>query len=116
MSLNQPILHFYQKYKTLQEKVQARISIQSLIILLEFENIILYTIHENDKLIFKILMIMNEFKQSIVSTKSKKQKTKKKKITKKNSIGINVFSYENKEKHPIYVSKNIVKKNILTYY
>ena len=48
--------------------------------------------------------------------KIKKTKNKKKKITKKNSIGINVFSYENKEKHPIYVSKNIVKKNILTYY
>ena len=27
------------------------------------------------------------------------------KIEKKNSIGINVFSYENKEKYPIYVSK-----------
>ena len=27
------------------------------------------------------------------------------KIDKKNSIGISVFGYENKEKHPIYVSK-----------
>ena len=27
------------------------------------------------------------------------------KIEKKNSVGISVFSYENKEKHPIYVSK-----------
>ena len=27
------------------------------------------------------------------------------KIEKKNSIGISVFDYENKEKHPIYVSK-----------
>ena len=27
------------------------------------------------------------------------------KIEKKNSIGISVFGYENKEKHPIYVSK-----------
>ena len=38
------------------------------------------------------------------------------KIEKKKSIGISVFGYENKEKHPIYVSKNFVKKNILTYY
>ena len=35
---------------------------------------------------------------------------------KKNSIGIDVFGYENKEKHPIYVSKNVVKKNMLIYY
>ena len=28
------------------------------------------------------------------------------KTKKKNSIGINIFSYENKEKHPIYISKN----------
>ena len=28
------------------------------------------------------------------------------KIEKKNSIGISVFGYENKEKHPIYLSKN----------
>ena len=28
------------------------------------------------------------------------------KIEKKNSIGISVFGYENKKKHPIYVSKN----------
>ena len=27
------------------------------------------------------------------------------KIEKKNSIGISAFGYENKEKHPIYVSK-----------
>ena len=27
------------------------------------------------------------------------------KIEKKNSVGISVFGYENKEKHPIYVSK-----------
>ena len=27
------------------------------------------------------------------------------KIEKKNPIGISVFGYENKEKHPIYVSK-----------
>ena len=27
------------------------------------------------------------------------------KIKKKNSIGISVFDYENKEKHPIYISK-----------
>ena len=27
------------------------------------------------------------------------------KIEKKNSIGISVFGYENKEKHPIYLSK-----------
>ena len=35
---------------------------------------------------------------------------------KKNSIGIRVFGYENKEKHPIYVSKNAVKKNMLIFY
>ena len=29
------------------------------------------------------------------------------KIEKKNFIGISVFGYENKEKHPIYVSKNL---------
>ena len=38
------------------------------------------------------------------------------KIETKNSIGISVFGYENKEKHPIYVSKNVVKKNMLIYY
>ena len=32
------------------------------------------------------------------------------KIEKKNSIDIGLFGYENKEKHPIYVSKNVVKK------
>ena len=38
------------------------------------------------------------------------------KIEKKaNSFGISVFGYENKEKHPIYVSKNVVKKNMLTH-
>ena len=52
----------------------------------------------------------------VQSAQNQKNKKHKKKITKKNFIGINVFSYENKEKHPIYVSKNIVKKNILTYY
>ena len=31
------------------------------------------------------------------------------KIGKKNSIGINVFGYENTEKYPIYVSKNVSK-------
>ena len=35
------------------------------------------------------------------------------KLEKKNSIGISVFGYENKEKHPIYVSKNVVKRNML---
>ena len=33
------------------------------------------------------------------------------KIEKKSSINISVFGHENKEKHPIYVSKN-VKKNM----
>ena len=32
------------------------------------------------------------------------------KIEKKNSIGISVFDYENKEKHPIYVSKTICEE------
>ena len=31
------------------------------------------------------------------------------KIEKNNSIGIKVFGYENKEKHPIYVSKKCFK-------
>ena len=34
------------------------------------------------------------------------------KIERKDSIGINVFCYENKEKHPTYV----FKKNMLIYY
>ena len=38
------------------------------------------------------------------------------KIEKKNSIGISVFGYKNKEKHPIYVLKNVLKKNLLIYY
>ena len=39
------------------------------------------------------------------------------KIDKKtNSNSISVFGYENKEKHPIYVSKNVVKKKMLIYY
>ena len=38
------------------------------------------------------------------------------KIEKNNSIGISVFGCENKERHPIYVSENVVKKNMLTYY
>ena len=33
-----------------------------------------------------------------------------KKIEKKNSIGINVFGYENKEKYPIYISKQCCKE------
>ena len=36
-------------------------------------------------------------------------------IEKKNSLSISVFGYENKNKYPIYVSKNVMKKNILTY-
>ena len=40
------------------------------------------------------------------------------KIEKKNSISISVFGYENKERHPVYVSKKccVVKKHMLTYY
>ena len=38
------------------------------------------------------------------------------KIEKKNSIGVSVFGYENKEKRSIYVSKNVVKKHMLIYY
>ena len=34
----------------------------------------------------------------------------------KNSIGISVLRYENKEKKPVYISKNAVTKNILIYY
>ena len=36
------------------------------------------------------------------------------KIEKKNSIAINVFGYENKEKCPLYVSKNTFKKRHVT--
>ena len=35
---------------------------------------------------------------------------------KKNSIGITVFGYENKEKHPIYVSKKRCEENMLICY
>ena len=38
------------------------------------------------------------------------------KIGKKDSIDITFFGYENKEKHLSYVSKNVVKKNMLIYY
>ena len=38
------------------------------------------------------------------------------KIEKNNSIGISVFGYENKEKHPIYVSKQFCEKKMLIYY
>ena len=34
------------------------------------------------------------------------------KIEKKSYIDINTFGYENKVKHPIYISKNVVKINI----
>ena len=34
------------------------------------------------------------------------------KIEKKNSSGISVFSYENKEKHPIYVLKKCEEKHV----
>ena len=34
------------------------------------------------------------------------------KIEKKNCIGISVFGYENKEKYPIYVSRNTLKKHV----
>ena len=37
------------------------------------------------------------------------------KIGQKNSIDINIFGYKNKEKYPVYVSKNVAKKNMLTY-
>ena len=88
---------------------------------------------KKDWLIFKILIIMNALNGvSIVRylnpankypariTKADKDFAKKLdfkdikfpvkirdiyKIEKKNSIGISVFGYENKEKHPIYVSK-----------
>ena len=36
-------------------------------------------------------------------------------IEKKNCIDISVFSYENKQKYPICVSKNGLKKNVLIY-
>ena len=35
------------------------------------------------------------------------------KIDKKNSIGISIFGYENKEKHPIYVSKLLLSITII---
>ena len=37
------------------------------------------------------------------------------KVEKKNSINISFFGYENKEKDPIYLSKNVLKKNMLIY-
>ena len=45
--------------------------------------------------------------------KDKKSPVKTKdicKTEKKNSIEVSVFGHENKEKHPIYVSKNVVIK------
>ena len=38
------------------------------------------------------------------------------KIEKKKRIGISVFGYESKVKYQIYVSKNVVKINMLIYY
>ena len=38
------------------------------------------------------------------------------KIEKNNSIDVSVFGYENKEKHPIYVSNKCFKENILLYH
>ena len=38
------------------------------------------------------------------------------KIEKKNSIGITVFGYENKENTQCTYQKNVVKKNMLIYY
>ena len=38
------------------------------------------------------------------------------KIEKKNSIGISVFGYENKEKHPVYVSLKCCEEKYLDYY
>ena len=37
------------------------------------------------------------------------------KIVKKNSIGIIIFGYENKEKHPIYVSKKCYEEMMIYY-
>ena len=34
----------------------------------------------------------------------------------KNVINISIFDYENKEKHPIYVSKNCYEENMLIYF
>ena len=38
------------------------------------------------------------------------------KIEKKNSIEISGFSFENKKKHPIYISKNVKKTDQWIYY
>ena len=38
------------------------------------------------------------------------------KIERNNAISISVFCYENKERYPIYVSKNALKKNMVIYY
>ena len=69
-------------------------------------------------LIFKI---MNDCKPERI-TKANKEFAKKlgfpakvreiHKIEKKNSSGISVFSYENKEKHPIYVFKKCEEKHV----
>ena len=38
------------------------------------------------------------------------------KIKTKNSISISVLAFENKETHPVYVLKSVVKKNMLFYF
>ena len=60
----------------------------------------------------KILLILLDFKDVKFLVRNREIH----KIEKNNSIDISVFGYENKEKHPIDVSKNVVKKNMLIYY
>ena len=38
------------------------------------------------------------------------------KIEKKNSVSVSDFGYEKKVKYPVYVSKSVVKINMLIYY
>ena len=38
------------------------------------------------------------------------------KIEETDSLGISVFGYEKKEKHPIYVSKKCSEESLLIYY
>ena len=58
-----------------------------------------------EKLDFKDIKFPVKIRDINKIEKKKKKTKKKKKKKKKKSISISVFGYENKEKHPIYVSK-----------
>ena len=50
-------------------------------------------------------ILKSNINQAIIQEKLQKLRKKFTKLEKKNSIGISVFGYENKEKYPIYLSK-----------